>query len=151
MLKIFVFIHLKQRQRYLSRPNLKFRLSKFIDDFSLPSFFFYMTRYEKLSFMDDFSFQSFFLFFLFNDTRHNTRRSVNVSFEARSQQNCYCVWQVLNGLAVSQQTTGICNVQTTTSSLGFSFERRKVVRDFPFHGARLLSFTTRHVRSPKED
>lgn len=150
MLKIFVFIHLKQRQRYLSRPNLKFRLSKFIDDFSLPSFFFLYdtTRYHSWMI---FHFKVFFLFFLFNDTRHNTRRSVNVSFEARSQQNCYCVWQVLNGLAVSQQTTGICNVQTTTSSLGFSFERRKVVRDFPFHGARLLSFTTRHVRSPKED
>lgn len=91
--------------------------------FEVLFFIWYCIQYEKLSMI--FSFQSFFLFFFFNNTRHNTRRSVNVSFEAKSQQNCYCVWQVFNGLAVSQHTTGIYKVRTTTSSLGFPLSDEK--------------------------
>lgn len=92
--------------------------------FEVIFFIWYCIQYEKLSMI--FSFQSFFLFFFFfNNTRHNTRRSVNVSFEAKSQQNCYCVWQVFNGLAVSQHTTGIYKVRTTTSSLGFPLSDEK--------------------------
>lgn len=95
------------------------------DDFSLRSSFFYMILYTIREVIDDFFISKFFSVFFFNNTRHNTRRSVNVSFEAKSQQNCYCVWQVFNGLAVSQHTTGIYKVRTTTSSLGFPLSDEK--------------------------
>lgn len=123
------FVSFKQfKRRYLCWPNLKFWLPKLVVRWFFTSklFFLYDTVYNTRSYRWFFHFKVFFcFFFFFNNTRHNTRRSVNVSFEAKSQQNCYCVWQVFNGLAVSQHTTGIYKVRTTTSSLGFPLSDEK--------------------------